>query len=368
MLRLAPLALALLLGLASAPSADAQIGRLLNRAREAVSGTAEDASAAAQQAQTAVTNRTPSPDDPSPATLNGRPAPVMDYLSMMTTGYEWTDGGYWYDGDHYLLFYPGADADAHWTVTDGDGRTLFTEESRFSRTGDATFNNIRAPRFMGLNNSGFRSGDGEFALNMIVDGQLVGHIPYTVQVVQGGDVYSPRTEYRIVDGPWERLAAFTYWLRQPEESLGFHGWVTGAELGDDTKVRVTLYHEGAPVAACHVRDCPRPAVDANAWASVKTTLVRYAARDASNLTVEDRFAIEDVRPGAYEVRVTGFDSGTLIRRYTLRGAAGAFEEHPRSAQSYEPRYDHLSPRTRKPNAGGSGNVQVNQTFWMEVAE
>ena len=366
MTRLLPLALVLALALGAAPTADAQLGRLLDRARDAVSGTAERASDAAAQAAGLPTGSA-MPDDPSPATLDGRPAPVMDYFSMMRTGYV-LPSGYWSDGTHFVLFQPDGRGDAEWTVTDGDGRVLFTEESRLTRTGDATFNNIRAPRFMSLDNSGFTPGDGDFALNMIVDGRLVGHIPYTVQTVQAGDAYSPRTEYRRVDGPWAKLAMFTYWLREPDEAIEFHGWVTASDLDGDDKVRVTLYRDGEPVATCHARDCPRARTDRADWAYVKTQLVHYASRDERRLDTDDWFDIANVTPGAYEVRVTGFESGTPVRRYALTGADGAFQEHPRSAMSYEPRYDHLSPRTVRITGGGSGSLKFNQTFWMEAVE
>ena len=92
MSRLLSLLLVAALFVAGAPTADAQLGRLLDRARNAVSGSSG--------------SETPAADDRSPATVDGRPAPVMDYLSMMKTRYILRDGYYSADKSPFIIFYP----------------------------------------------------------------------------------------------------------------------------------------------------------------------------------------------------------------------------------------------------------------------
>ncbi len=100
---LALVALALFLTVAEAPDADAQIGRLLNRARQAVSNSGGGAD----------------PNAPSPATLNGQPAPVLDYSRFMQMRYYPLRGEYYFNEPKNHLIFPPAGLD-HYADNNGE--------------------------------------------------------------------------------------------------------------------------------------------------------------------------------------------------------------------------------------------------------
>jgi hypothetical protein len=333
--------LALLVG--TAPTADAQLGRLLNRARQAVSGT-------------------PALDAASPAATNGRPAPMVDYSRFLGMTY-WPLRGQFYFGspsDHIVFPPEGLDfsADDHgeYLIRTADGRTVARQAlGSLASTGSAAFLTV-GTRGEARWDGPLEAGD--YVMDLVFRGAVAGRIPFSIRAVDGGDPFDPKTVYRR-DGPWSTLAYFEHEIGREDYQLVFTAWVSAEDLGaDNGRVTFTLSRNGEPVATSKEPLDPHAATQGD-WAQVSTYLVTAATRTAINPTF---FTIQDVTPGAYEMTVSNAATGAPIRSYAVTGGAGTLVPHARSAPDYEPRHAALSPR----RMAGQSLRNAVALYWAEA--
>lgn len=346
MLRLLVLAAILV---ASVPTADAQLGRLLNRARAAVSG---DPAASADA------------NAPSPSTVDGRPAPVLDYTRFLSMTY-WPLRGMFYlgHGKDHLIFPPeGLDhySNDHgeYVIRDADGREVASQRlGSLGTTGSAAF--ITLGSYAGP--SGAETLEpGDYTLDLVFHGSVASRIPFSITAHDSGDPFDPKTVYRR-HGPWSQLAYFEHESDRADYQLIFNAWVSAEDLGDDDgRVRLTLYRDGQPVAAVKRNMEPHISTGGD-WGSLSRYLVTYDTRENTN---PDFFTIEDMTPGAYVMRVSHFDTDETIREYAFEGGAGTIVPHARSATDYEPRHQYLNPRRME---GQTLQKNVN-VYWVEATE
>lgn len=181
---------------------------------------------------------------------------------------------------------------------------------------------------------------GRYTLDVVLDRQVIGSVPFTVTVTDGDDPFDPQTIYAL-DGPWRTHSYFEHETDQPEGHLWYNAWIAPGETRDNTKTEVSLRRDGEEVAwgttfvgfqygwkrAEYVLYTPDSRPDEH-------------GREQWNKTL---FTIQDVTPGPYEMVFLDAD-GREFRRVALEGAAGAFPVHPRSAIDYEPRSQFLSSR------------------------
>ena len=350
MLRLAQAFLLVALLLPSVPTADAQIGRLFNRARQAVTGndTPAEAQASAE----------------SPATLDGRPAPTLDYTRFLEKRYWPLRGQYYFSDPTDHLIFPPAGLDAYaddhgeYVVRDADGRVA-------GRQRLGSMSTTRSNAFMTLGTYGAPDWggaltDGSYTLDLVFRGRIASRIPFTVEVRDGGDPFDPKTLH-LRDGPWRSLAYFHHETDRRDYQLHANGWVSAAELGQENgRVRITLTRGGEPIATCKTSSCPHVNTGGD-WGSFSEHLVTWDSRDATNATF---FTIDDVTPGEYLLTVSELESGREIRSYAIQGGADGFVPHARSAMEHEPRYEYLTTRRIR----GSSLNRMESVYWAEIAE
>lgn len=351
-------ALLLLAALAvSTQTASAQIGGLLNRARAAVTGhSPSEAPAAAEAAEASAAA--------APATVDGRPAPAMDFTRFLDLKY-WPLRGMYYlgAGTDHLLFPPeGIDAYATdhgaYVIRDASGEAVAGQKlGSLTTTASAAF--VRMGTYAGP--MGVETlAPGEYTLDLVFRGHLAGRIPFGITAHESGDPFDPKTVYRR-SGPWSRLAYFEHETEKPDYHLTFNAWVSAEDLGADTgRVRFTLYRDGQPVATSRKNLDPHVSTEGD-WGTASTFLVTPDTREATNSTF---FTVQDVTPGSYVMRVTHLDTGETIREYPFEATASGPAPHARSAMDHEPRHEYLTPR----RIGGSALNRMYSVFWVETAE
>lgn len=333
------LVLAVLVG--GAAPADAQLGRLVDRARAAVTG-----------------------PDASPRRADGAPAPAIDYASLLQT--RFVSGQGTFDlGEVALVFPPSAEGrEAEFLVRTSSGEVV--SRQRLGWNVDPG-----NPALVELNSIAGVAGDGEspvqagrYTLDVEVLGDLVGSVPFVVEELSTGDAFNPVTALQL-EGPWRTHAFFEHETDRPDYILQFHVWVRPDEvLGDPgtdyESVEVSVRREGREVAWGHATVYSTHYAE---WSFQSFQLLTPESRDSNGRFADKasrvtNWTIQDVTPGPYEV-VLSTESGPF-RTFAIEGAAGAFVPHPRSAIDYEPRARFLTQR----RMGGYRNRKVTSAYWI----
>ena len=308
MRRLASLFLLAALALGSAPTADAQLRGLINRARDAVTGGTSEGQASSQR--------------------NG-PAPVVDYVGLLDTVLY----GDWDDNGTYVLFAPedGPDPIGAYVLRDEQANVLgrFPLKIDHRRTGTVASSVSWSHRSGGLN--AIPSANGALTLDLEFEGAVIGSVPYTRTSEQVGNAFDSRTVTRMA-GPWQTHGYF-FDRGEPDGELHFAFWTTA---GEAAPAEVVVLRDGVEVAFGDRRE----RVPESARSSFKLYQAQYRGQGLNDYKM---FTRSDVAPGALEVVVLDEDGGEL-RRFALEGGDGTFVPHARSEPGYEPHGLALAPR------------------------
>ncbi|WP_412063569.1 hypothetical protein [Rubrivirga sp. IMCC45206] len=332
MSRVLSLTLLATLLLGDAPTADAQIGRLLDRAKEAVSGRAEQARRAA---------------DRPPARADGAPAPAIDFAALLDTRFDRDRGTFHLDQIPLLFPLPGLaeqeSIDAGWRIRNASGEVTGRQTlSSASETLAAAIVNLMTRAGVPGDDQAPLEPGGSYTLDVELYGEVVGSLPFTVSMVESGDPYRPSTAW-VLDGPWRTHAYFEHSVEDPEAYLNFNAWVGPDDGPTGETVEVTVRRGGEEVAwgrGGHI------STD-HGWLRRRFELIPTEFRDLPDgRRADERFrrpwTIQDVTAGTYEI-VLATESGPF-RTFTIEATDGAFVPHPRSDLNHEPRTRYLTTR------------------------
>jgi hypothetical protein len=315
----------------------------------------------------AVAHAQPPIDAPSPATRDGRPAPALDYFRFLNQQF---DAEVYVDALQDILLFPPPGLEMHgyddgepdgaYYVRTTDGQVVMRHDlGGFLETGSEAFLRFRT---LSHPESAGPLAPGDYLLDFVLLGDVVGRLPFSVRVEESGDPFDPGTT-TVYSGPWERLGVFEQEIDAPDEPLRFTTWIRPDEAGEAAPRNVpgttfTLLHEGTPVAASqHYR--PSDKMERGAWWMVSDHLVPYDERERATLA---EFHVSDLAPGRYTLEVRRHGDGGLIRTFAFEAGDGTIVPHPRSAMDYEPRYEYLTPR----RMAGTNYDEPTDAFWVEA--
>lgn len=337
----------------SAPSADAQLRGLINRARAAVSGGAEQAQEAASRAV-----------DRPPARADGAPATAIDYASLLDMRF-YPQRGTFGLGDAFLLFpAPGLlerdEIQSRYYIREASGREVVRHTVRtVEPTGSAAIARL-SPRSGAVDDFSNALEDGKsYTMDIEVYGDLVGSMPFSVTQTSNGDPYDPVTTM-VLEGPWRTHAYFSHETDHPDRMMHLHAWVGVGEMESNKQTEVSIRRDGQEVAfGTGFSNMTY------GWGHVEYDLYtadsrdrrgRYARYQAGDSRL---WTIGDVTPGTYEI-VFSSEEGGPFRTMTIEGGDGAFVPHPRSALDYEPRARFLTSR----RMSGQNLDRNNALYWI----
>ncbi|WP_412068002.1 hypothetical protein [Rubrivirga sp. IMCC43871] len=348
--RLASLALLVALLLASAPTADAQLRGLANRARAAIS------------------DAVPTPT----ATLNAR----VDYARLLSTRFYPARGTFYFNsssatgggprGDDQIIFPPSSisayDEIGHYVVRRQGGGTVARQTiTHGGFAGSDAFivvNTSGGPEWRGALEDG-----GSYSFDIELRGEVIGTVPFSARVIQSGDPFDPAPTM-VLDGPWRTHAYFEHETERPEYLMHFHAWVGPDEVeGVTANSEISIRRGGQEVAWGHGF-----INTTHGWGPIEYDLFDAGTRDTRHgfgraVVNAARWEIGDVMPGDYEI-VFSTEAGPF-RTMHIEGADGAFVPHPRSAMGHQPRSTYLSPRRM---AGRNSSYDPMSVYWIAPAE
>ncbi|PAP77243.1 hypothetical protein [Rubrivirga marina] len=363
------LALALLLCALAAPPAHAQLGRLIERAREAVERPAERAPEPPDPPATPALPDGPSEAAPEPPRdcPPGQPLPGADMARLLGEVWLYPLVGQIAVQRAQFVLFPCASGDVQgrialrdasgalreeWPITDSHPMAKMQVLEYLEVTGRAQMDPLEP---------------GEYALVVEVDGHLAGRLPLTVRAVESGDPFNPAT-ISAFDGPWRTLGYFSV---RADETGGvsdrpaeFTFWIDPHDAGGgDAQVRVELVQRGDVVGCVGMGAGDGPQAYPGRFVKRTAQFRKRAGCDDDTPNLPS-WGADGWEPGTV-VRVVAEADGRVIQTYPVRvDEAGRLAAHPRSALDYEPRADFLTPRTM---TGSGGTLSfVDHVFWVEA--
>ncbi len=274
MTRLTSSLLLIALLLATAPTADAQLGGLLNRAKRAISGDSSTETAPEQTPEAAPVSQNASPPGSSAASRaslpDGSTAPVLDMFDLLTMTYNARNG---LIKPHELtLVFPIGEHDSRnavgeYILRDVSGAVVFRRALRETTSLTPTFRTLQSTElaFGPL-------AAGTYTTEVTYKDLVVGRFPFTVEERNVGDAYSPRM-LRIRDGAWRTLGLFEHPTDRRTQALLFSCWLHPDDVGPErTNIRFELTRDGEFVA-----DSKMVLGSLNGW-----TLAQHELRDLSD--------------------------------------------------------------------------------------
>ena len=326
--------------LVGAPTADAQLGRLIDRARSAVSDTRDRAESATQR-----------------ATRSG-PAPAIDFGTLLDTVFlaARSEVRPATPRDYFLLFpndgFDRYDVSGRYQLRSADGDLVWRSDGL---SGGIT----STPAIATLGSRGAMAtipGAGDYSLEVVYDGETVGALPFSASADASDDPFAPGTALRI-DGPWRTHGYFYHDVARPDYIMEFHTWLRHDEPQAQEKTEVSIRRGGREVAFGY----GTPNGTNDSWRRIEYRLFKTEGRDSRfgrHVANAPNWTVQDVTPGTYEI-VLATESGT-VRTMTIEGADGAFVPHVRSALDTEPRTSYLTPR----RMAGQNLSKPHQLDWV----
>jgi hypothetical protein len=310
----------------SALPAQAQLGGLINRARQA----ARDATQSTTQATQAASQTATQASQTAAAVGPLRPGPTgylpaVNMLALLNQQVMVRDGELVVPLSVGLVFPVPATYSVVFLDAEGNelGGSVYRDptidaDGVFGTTGTAR-EWARVP-----------ARSGAYSLVVRANGTVIGAVPITVQATASTDPFRPGSTV-VMDGPWRTLGAVRFDENQRED-LFFHLWARNDEMGGgDGQFEVALYRgaERIGLDASRTRTVAHP----GQWFP---SVIQFNTLDGRRILTR-----ADLPDGAYEVRVSA--AGRHVKTYPFTMAGGKPAAHPRSALDYEPRGDFLTP-------------------------
>ncbi len=289
-----------------------------------------------------------------------QPAPAVDYARFLDMRFLPQRGQFMFGSptSDFLLF-PPADLDPYevdgaYIVRDDEGNVLGRQAlGTMQQTASAAF--LKVGTRSGPTWSGTLQDGGSYALDLVLEGEAVGSILFTVSVSDSGDPFDPKTIFSV-DGPWRTHAYFQHEAERPDYIMHFNAWVAADDMATNSPSEVSIRRDGQEVAwgAAFVdlrHGWGRAEYRLFTPESRHDTFGRHKANPAS-------FTIQDVTPGTYEIILSSADGA--FRTFTVEAGQGTFPAHARSDVNYTPRADFLTPR----RMGGSNLNKPLSVYWV----
>jgi hypothetical protein len=353
------LVLALLAALVASP-ADAQLGRILDRAKQRVEDAVSDRAPDPPPAESEAATATPTAPESSAAPVSSSdseaapvartgPAPGADAYDLIYHALPHVGNGRANGNGPFALVFP-VEATYEIAVLDAAGAIVSSDDWDIRPNQDLPmFAHLSVP-FL----STYEPVPGSYQIAIRLNGETIAAVPYTLTSTQNDDPFNPTTSWHT-DGPWTRYGVLRATTGDPDGWVELTCWIHVDELaGDAGEVRPVVYRGSERISAHEGGPSLRKSF--GGWYGVKTSLDGdYEGRPGRLL----RDALVD---GDYRIEV-GEEGQPPLRVFHFSVAGGQFVPHERSAIDYEPRADFLTPRSVRERTTRGLYEMVDQV-WM----
>ena len=165
--------------------------------------------------------------------------PAIEYQSLMNMRYYENNGGFLIE-DLQLVFPPANVGSAKLVITNQSGSVVDTLPLRYERMEFPAFGRFRPASG---NRGNVRVGrSGSFILSVVVDGQTITSMPFTLREESSSDPFNPGRRF-VRDGPFGELAYFSVVPDDPNGEVTINWWMSLREIpgGSAKNARVTIH-------------------------------------------------------------------------------------------------------------------------------
>ncbi|HEX3083254.1 MAG TPA: hypothetical protein VHP99_01925, partial [Pyrinomonadaceae bacterium] len=172
--------------------------------------------------------------------------PAIEYQSLMNLRYYENNGGFLVE-DLQLVFPPANIASAKLVISDQAGGVVDTLPLRYERMEFPAFGRFRpASGNPGLVRVGRT---GSFVVSVIVDGQTITSMPFTLREETNSDPFNPGKKF-VRGGPFADYAYFSVVPDDPNGEVRFNWWMSLREMpAKGARVTLHLMSNGKEIAS-----------------------------------------------------------------------------------------------------------------------
>ncbi len=276
------------------------------------------------------------------ATPHAQQSPAVDVLDLMRIPFNDDRGTFLARGHEIGALFP-TDGEYQLAVLDAAGTTVAT--MRYvprPYNGQAAFAELEPRRDLVYTSD---PAPGAYRLAVLLDGDVVGALPFTLSAQTDDDPFTPSTTWHL-DGPWRTTALLSMPSDDPDGDITLWYWLDPADAGDDSvRFSEVLTRDGVEVEGA--------GTDGMLFASFDAPFER-----------SQRLGIRrgDLEDGDYGLEVVTADGRTL-RSFRFRVEGGAPVAHPQSALD-APRDRFLTPRAHRRTDQSGGWNGTEDRIWM----
>ena len=279
--------------------------------------------------------------------------PAVEYQSLMNLRFYEADGGFLVE-HLQLVFPPPGLKKASFVISKAGGGEVASVPLRFAPMEFPAFGLLEPDGVPGVVRVG-QSGD--FTMSVVVDGQAVTTLPFSLKEQTSGDPFRPGRSFAR-EGPFKDLAYFSVVPDDPAGEVQFNWWMSLRELPAGTKdARVTqhLLLNGQELAA----SASPVVLSMNDWQFVQHRQLSVPGKPRAHwLTLSDLTAKDG------ELTVVLKADGRPFKSYKTRVASGQIQRLPQNALDSQPHASFISPRFVDMSAGSNSRYKMYEMYWV----
>src|SRR6185436_14629693 len=274
--------------------------------------------------------------------------PAIEYQSLLNLNYYENNGSFLVQ-DLQLVFPPSNIGNARLVITDQSGQVVDTLPLRYERMEFPAFGRFRPESG---NPGNLRVGrTGNFTMSVIVDGQTITAIPFSLKEENNADPFNPGKRF-LRGGPFGDFAYFSVVPDDPNGEVTFNFWMSLREIpggAKDAKITLHLMVNGQEFAASR-----GPVIlSSNDWQFFDHRQLSVPTMPRNHwLTLAD--LTKQNGPIALVVKA----NGQAVKTFKTTVSGGQIQRLPRNALSFEPRAEFISPRFIDVSAGTNSRYKM----------
>jgi hypothetical protein len=279
--------------------------------------------------------------------------PAIEYQSLMNIRYYENNGSFLVE-DLQLVFPPPNVGNAKLVVAEQGGAVVDTLSLRYEKMEFPAFGRLRPESG---NPGNVRVGrNGNFVMSVIVDGQTITSMPFTLREETGSDPFNPGKRF-MRDGPFADLAFFSVVPDDPNGEVTFNWWMSLREMpGKGARVTLHVMNNGKEIASR--TDVVIPSV-------ADWEFTRHRQISVPSLPRNHWLTLADLTKLSGDISVVVKANGQPIKTYKTTVSGGQIQPLPRNVLTFEPHAEFISPRYIDVSAGTNSRYKMYVMHWLK---
>ncbi len=279
--------------------------------------------------------------------------PAIQFESLMNMRYYENNGGFLVE-DLQIVFPPANIGNAKLVVAEAGGAVVETLPLRYEAMEFPAFGRFRPASG---NPGNVRVGrTGNFVMSIIVDGQTITSMPFTLREETNTDPFNPGKKF-VRGGPFADYAFFSVVPDDPNGEARFNWWMSLREMpAKGARVTLHVMNNGKEIAAR--TDPVIPSV--TDW-----EFHRHRQISVPTLPKNHWLTLADLARLSGELAVVVKANGQPIKTYKTTVSGGQIQRLPQNALNFEPHAQFISPRYIDTSSGSNSRYTMYEMYWMK---